>query len=400
MFHDPVTSIKNAKHALILGHITSGMGEKVLARKFSKAIAQAGYGVLPTIDILELMGEQYEPLAKLNYDLADGGFDVIEDLKKTAVVAVPDVLLMLSWSFSLAALFATGIHKKSFTAVKLFVLHPEERILTKLYEPADLILTESLLAHERALHYGIDPAKLLYLPHGYPVECEQIKPSRAYVERLAKKQGKSLHKNTKVIGCVSRLEYGKNCEFAVEAAARLAQKKEDLVLVLKGNFPETSPYPDFKPLFSKMLAAYAQEPWLLWDPEPTPYPAVLEEYASFDLLVHPSGVEGASHIVAECLGLKIPVVLLDWSTNRYLFKDVATFVKTTQEVRQGLVPFCVPDLEALCLALQQEPRQPDAKKVEERFHEKVLKERIPLLFEPNLEAIKSLYGHDRKLFGI
>jgi glycosyltransferase involved in cell wall biosynthesis len=386
------------KNALILGHTTSGMGEKILARKFSKSITRAGFGVLPTIDILDLMGEEYEPLAKLNYDLADGGFALIEDLKKTQVNHVPDVLLMLSWSFSLAALFATGIHKKSFTAVKLFVLHPEERILTKLYEPANLILTESLLAHERGLKYGIDPAKLLYLPHGYPEECELIKPNRTYVDRLVKEQGKSLNKNTKVIGCVSRLEYGKNCEFAVEAVRRLVEKKEDIVLVLKGNFSENSPYPDFKPLFSKMLASYMDESWFLWDPRPTPYPEVLNDYASFDLLVHPSGVEGASHVVAECLGLNIPVVLLDWCTNRYLFNDLATFVKTSAEIRPGLVPFCVPDLEALCLALQKEPILPDPTRVAERFHEKVLEERIPLLFEPDPASIKALYDSDRKLF--
>src|ERR1700722_6937799 len=205
MFVSQHGSIIDAKSALILGHTSTGMGERTLALKFKKAIEQAGYGVAPIVDIIELMGEHYTPLAKLNYDLADVGFSLIEDLKNYFTVASTDLLLILSWSFSLAALFATGIHKTRPTVAKLYAHHPQERILTKLYEPADLLITESLLANERALTAGIEPAKLLYLPHSYPDVCASIKPSRRYVEQLAKKQDKRVSKQTKVIGCVSRL---------------------------------------------------------------------------------------------------------------------------------------------------------------------------------------------------
>lgn len=390
----------HAKSALILGHTVTGMGEKTLALKFSRALEAAGYGVLPIVDILRLLGADYEPLAKLNYDLADADSPLLEDLRLPPRLDQCDLLLILSWSFSLAALCATGVHKTRPTAVKLYAHHPNERILTRLYEPADLVITESLLGNARAYQYGIDPGKVLYLPHSYPAEYENCSSSRTYVERLAAEQGKPLCSTTRVIGCVGRLEYGKNCEWAVEAVRLLAESGQDVVLVLKGDFPEHSPYPDFKPLFSQMLQTYRDEPWLLWDPRPSPYPQVMEEYASFDVLLHPSGAEGASHVAVECLGLLKPVVLLDCSTNPYLFKGIAHFVKRAPEMRPAQVPFYVPDMEALCHALKRELRPPDSKKVRERFHESYLQERMPLLFERDPKTLRELYRDDCRRYGL
>lgn len=400
MFPSLSISESHAKTALILGHTSSGMGEKILALKFKKAVEQAGHAALPIIDICEWMGENYEPLAKLNYDLADTEFPIMEDLHPHSPVAKSDILVILSWCFSVAAVFATGIHKTRPTIAKLFAHHPNERILSKLYEPADLLITESLLANERALTYGIDPGKVLYLPHSYPQECESLLPSRRYVEQLAKRQGRPLSRKTKVIGCVGRFEYGKNCEWAVEAVRLLAAKNNDVVLVLKGDFPKNSPYPDYKPHFTEMLQAYQNEAWLLWDPISTPFPQVLEEYASFDLLLHPSGAEGGSHVVVECLGLQKPVILLDCSTNPYLFKGLATFVKTAGEIRLGPLPFYVPDMEELCQALEKELPLPDKALVQARFHERNLQARIPLLFDRDSSRIKRLYREDCKNYGL
>jgi len=399
MYTTPIRSTKYAKSTHILGHTSSGMGEKTLALKMQKAITQAGYHSFPIVDILEFLGEDYESLAQLNYDLASHEHSLLDDLKEKHLEG-GDLLLILSWCFSVAALLATGIHKKQPTAIKLFAHHPNERIIKKLYEPANLIITESLLANERALTYGFDPAKVLYLPHTYPAECADFTANRNYVQRLAQEQGKSVGKNTQVIGCVGRLEYGKNYEFAVEAVRRLFIQKKDVLLVLKGDFSTTSPYPDYQPLFTKMLHAYAHEPWLLWDRTSTPFPQVLEEYASFDLLLHPSGAEGGSHVVVECLGLGKPVIVLDCSTNPYLFKDLAIFVQTTGEMRPGQLCFYVPDMDHLCQVLSRELKVPDPAQVEARFHERVLAARIPLLFEPEADTIKKLYAEDRKLYSI
>ena len=109
MSRDKYKSKKRAKSALILGHTTSGMGERILAYKVEKLLKEAGISVEPIIDIIELMGDHYERLAKLNYDLADADHALLEGIE---VLNCPqtDLLLILSWCFSVAALFATNIH--------------------------------------------------------------------------------------------------------------------------------------------------------------------------------------------------------------------------------------------------------------------------------------------------
>lgn len=395
-----IHSMQRAKSIQILGHTLSGMGEKSLALKFSRALAATGYHVPPIVDIIELLGTDYRPLAELNYALADANASLLDDLRPPPILEKSDLVLILSWSFSVAALWGAGVHKSHPTAVKLYAHHPNERVLNRLYEPAELVITESLLGNERGYRYGIDPQKILYLPHSYPSEYEGVSGSRAYVERLVHEQNKSLSKKTRVIGCVGRLEYGKNCEWAVEATRLLAEQGHDVVLVLKGDFPTETPHPDFKLRFSQMLQTYRNAPWLVWDLKPTPYPEVMEEYAAFDVLVHPSGAEGASHVVVECLGLHKPVVLLDCSTNPYLFKGLATFVKTDPEIRPAQLPFYVPDMGELCAALVGELKVPDLKKVRARFHERRLQERMPLLFQRDPKTLHELYRQDCHLYGL
>lgn len=394
MLDSHAASRSHANSALILGHTVSGMGEKSATQKYARALSSAGYHTHPVVDILELLGSDYEPLAKLNYDLADSESEIMEDLKDSPALPSSDLLIIASWCFSVAALLATGVHKTRPTAIKLYAHHPNERILPKLYDPATVVITESLLANERARTYGIDPGKTLYLPHTYPQACETILPNRTYVEQLAARQGKSLRPQTRVIGCVGRLEYGKNCEWAVEAVRLLAAQGEDVVLVLKGDFPEQSPYPEFKPRFSEMLTVYQDEPWLLWDRCHTPYPQVIEEYASFDVLLHPSGAEGASNVVVECLGLGKPAVVLNCSTNPYLFKGIAHFVQVDPQIRNALVPFFVPDMTDLLKVLSSTLKPPSREEVAARFSEQTLQARMPLLFKPDPHAIQELYHDD------
>lgn len=388
----------NSSSVSILGHIDTGMGEKSLTFKMQRALEKGGYQVDSVLDLINFMGEDYEPFARLNFDLADGGFSVIEDLKSPLSFPRSDLLLILSWGYSLASIYAMGIHKNQPTAVKLYAHHPNERLLPKLYEPASVLITESLLANDRAAAYGIDPGKVLFLQHSYPIECETTVTSRAYVERLAEEQGKHLRASTKIIGCVSRLEYGKNCEFAVEAVRQLVQKGHDALLVLKGDFPKELLYPEYKTRFSEMLSCYRDEPWLLWDPNPTTFPQVLEEYANFDLLLHPSGAEGGSHVVIECLGLQKPVIVLNCSTNPYLFKGLATFVETLGPIQKASLPFYRPHMVDLVAKLEGEPLVPDKNCVESRFHESVIQKKLWHLFARDRAKLQEQQAHDRKLF--
>ncbi len=358
------------------------MGERALAKKITKLLVESGVKVAPVIDVIEHLGDQYEKLASLNYDLADGGHALLEGIRCLELPS-SDLLLILSWCFSVAAVFATDVHQSRLTVAKLYAHHTHERILPELYKPADLLITESLLANERGAAYGIAPEKMLYLPHTYV-------PSKRKVSK----------EKRRVIGTVSRLEYGKNCEFAIEAVRRLAEKGHEVVLVLKGDFPGESLYPEYKTLLTEMLEAYQYEPWLIWEREATPFPEVIEEYTEFDLLLHPSGAEGGSHVVVECLGLGIPCVVLGCSTNPFLFKGLATFVRTTGEMRPAQLPFYTPDLDDLVEKLEQELPPPDPARVAERFHPDVARERIPLLFEPDPEKIKTLYQKDCLLYGV
>ncbi|MFZ0565467.1 MAG: glycosyltransferase family 4 protein [Chlamydiales bacterium] len=409
-----------ANSVLILGHTCeAGMGERVLALKLKKAIEELGFKVEPILDLFELMGSAYEPLAHLNFDLAKSDFQILEEVNHPVFKRIgeaigassADIFLILSWATSVAALFALGIQRKAPIAVKLQVHHRNECVLTRLYEPADLLITESLLANERGVDYGIPPGKMLYLPHYYPSICEKITPSRQYVKRLAQSQKKRVGPETVVIGMVSRLEYGKNCEFAVEAVRRLAAKGRDVVLVLKGDFPKNSPYPDYRPHFSSMLEAYISEPWLLWDRSQTSFPEVMHEYASFDVCLHLSGAEGGSHVVVEYLGLGKPVVVLNATTNPYLFAHAVLFVRALPQMKGGGLYFQMPDIEDLMEKLEEVVVDEKGRKLlakqalkiaKERFHIDRVKQKLPLLFEPagSSKKIERFYDEDRKLYGL
>ena len=207
-------------------------------------------------------------------------------------------------------------------------------------------------------------------------------------------------KKKRIIGTVSRLEYGKNAEFAIEAVRRLVEKGHDVILYLKGDFPEITPYPGYKPLLIEMLKSYENEEWLVWDRKWTPFPDVLEEYAQFDVLLHPSGAEGGSHVVVECLGLGIPCVVLNCTTNPYLFKGVATFVETTGKMQPAQLSFYIPDIHDLVNQLEKDLPPPNPTLVQERFHPDIARARIPLLFERDQEKIAALYQEDCKIYGL
>lgn len=404
-------------NALILGHVQTGMGERIRARKLQTLLQNTSSLKTPIIDIIHLLGDLYEPLARLNYTLADHGHSLIEEseleqvrlLKQSIIDFSPRLLLILSWSFSVAALLALGLHHFYPTVATLCAHHPNEKILSGLYEPAALLITESLLANERGASYGIPKGKMLYLPHPYPQECDRHLFNRRYVEALAKRLGKHVGNETLVIGAVSRLDYGKNCEYALEAVRRLASQGHDVVLVLKGDFSSCNTSFEYASFLKERLMSYCQEPWLLWDLEPTSYPEVIEEYASFDLCLHLSGAECGSHVVGEWLALGKPVLVLNCSTHSYLYGDGVLYVSSTDEVKQAQLPFYVPKWTDLTTQLEElirdkSLREKQGKKAREvavkRFHPKEIEKRLEHLFERDTKAIEALYERDRKEYGM
>lgn len=406
---------KNRAKVVILGHVQTGMGEKIRAIKLQSLIERS-YDKPYIIDLIQLLGDIYEPLAQINYALAEHQHPLLEmiklpeaaKLKNQIKASSPEILLILSWNFSLAALFALGIQHDYPTIATLCAHHPNEQILPALYEPAALLITESLLANERGLAYGISQEKMLYLPHPYPIECDTKVHHRTYVESLSERLGKKVEKNTLVIGVVSRLDYGKNCEFAIEVAHNLYQQGYDILLVIKGNFSSANTCPEYSAYLLGLMHKYSQASWLLWDPQETSFPEVLDEYASFDLCLLLSGAECGSHVVGEWLALGKPTLVLDCSTHRSLYGEGVIYVKTTGEIQQAQLPFYTPekaDLQKQLERLIQEKSLREhqghlAKKIaRHRFHPNEVEKRLPLLFDRNKKAIRDLYDHDRKAYG-
>lgn len=403
----------------------SGIGEIAHSAKF-QAVFQKYFKIHPIrLDLYELFGNfhAYETLAELNYSLAEAGNSLLtiennpmyRDILLKLKTMNPDTLFLLTWCWGIAALFGVGVHHLCPTIAKLYVFHEKEKIALPLYEKSDLLVTESLLANKRGLSEGISPWKMVYMPHQFPENIEKIKPDHSYLIQLAKKNGKSLSLNSTpvIVGIISKLEPRKNCGYALNALAKLATKLGNFLVVLKGNFayePECFP-PEWELL--------KREPWFLWDPEPAPFPQVLSQYAVFDLCLQLSGAEGASNTVVELLALGKPVIALEGTTNPYLFKGGALFVKSQKRMTVGKIPYQIPDEKSLEETIESLLTNPQLRKqwgeqaqkiAFTRFHPSNTSERIPLVLTAAKEyragnfslktQIERLYEKDCKLYGI
>jgi len=167
------------------------------------------------------------------------------------------------------------------------------------------------------------------------------------------------------------------------------------------------------------MEPYLNETWFLWDQSYIPFPQVLSQYRTFDLFVNLSGREGASNIVVEMLALGIPTVVLDGTTNPYLFKGGALFVKNDGIDHRSDYTFQAPDREDLLETLRalaqsqtlREEWQKRAKAVAyKRFHPDLTLKRLPLIFEMASTSsrkedkgfrakVENLYKTDLGLYG-
>ncbi len=364
-------------HVTIYTHLETDMGEKVHAQKCIKLLGQG-----KLVDIPSFVGiEKYERNARLNLSLAEAGHEPITHEKEANGLEIA-----LTWSAGLSALYGNGINPQ---IAKLYTHLKNERILKPLYNNVRLIITESLLANERALAYGLE--NTLYIPHHFTHTPKKTK-------RLDKRV---------VIGCVSRFEYWKNVEFALDAVKELA-KRHDVLLILKGNHPQRELYPKYHVHLQEKLELYSKEGWLKWDSTFTPYPEVLAEYADFDFCIQPSGSEGASNTVVELLAMGIPVIVLNTSSNPYLFQEGALFAEAHPEVIGTQLPFHEPILSSL---IEQTERLMDEKERRiwagraqkiafERFHPSIAKRRLTAMLNPSIDAktLKKFYDQDRALY--
>lgn len=416
---------------LIIGHTEAslkvhpaGLGENVHGAKLQSSLSLALKKEVERLDLYDLFGnfDAYETLALLNYALAQEGNVLIEksgplyeSIYKQIEKKKPDVMLFLTWNWGTAALFGTGIHRLCPVVSKLYAFHSNEIVMPSLYAKSDLIVTESLLGNQRGIAYGIPASKMLYLPHTYPSTIDTIPPDPTYLERLAHLNGKQIKRGpqTVVIGIASRLQARKNCGYVLTALAKLFAAGRDFLCVLKGDVEGSSP------AFSEAMEVLQKQPWFLWDRENTPFPDVLRQYAAFDLCVNLSGYEGASNTVVEMLALGKPVLVLDGTTNPYLFKEGAYFIKAQEELVLGAMPYQVPDEKDLYETLDAFIQDPAlrlewskrAKKVaEKRFSPERMQKRLSLVIEAAKEyrennfrlqtEIERLYHEECALYGV
>lgn len=383
----------------LFSHLHTDMGEKIYLQKFSPHLPTATMQDIPS-----LLGEDYSSLVALNLELASMGYEplaspfhIYPDMKK-------GVAIILSWTSGMAAMHATGIVDQVPTIAKLYAHHSNEKMLPSLYNKTKLLITESLLASERARAYGLN--RVLYIPHQFTTT--DITPSK-YLCELAKRLNKPLPSQAIVVGTVSRLEYWKNPEFAIEVVRQL-QPYYPMVLVLKGDFPQQSVYPDYEKNLAEMIEFYSQEPWFYWDRQWTPYPDVLAQYACFDICLQPSGAEGASNLVVELMAMGKPVIVLNATSHPYLFKEGVHFATAQPQLQMAQLSYARPELESLKEALvrlchPKERAQLGQKAqmiAKERFDPKHARERIKLMMQlvENDETIEHIEKEDRRKYGL
>lgn len=350
-----------------------GLGEVVLAEKI-KYLLGLSYSVQPVIDVYQLFESQgclqeFLQYCQINYQLAENDHDLIDEcsLLKQARLESREPMLWLTWGLNIAGLIATGWHKSIATIAKLYVFHPNEIVLPKLYQPVEWIVTESLLANIRGAHYGIPQEKMIYLPHHYSDfvqdlwnldNQQKVKIKEQYLSELALSNNKCVDydRDVLIVGCVSRLQYRKNIEYALFALRKFKAQHptKPFYFILKGDFDSSGEWRSdysYHDWLKNVIAEFQNEPWFLWDRTYTAYPKCLRQFISFDIALHLSGAEGASNVVVDFLSLAIPTLLLKASTNPYLFASAAAFVKAGP-IRPGPLPFNTPDEEDLYLQLE------------------------------------------------
>lgn len=400
-----VCSNIHAKNILLISHSEFsrdihpfGIGEIAHSQKMLSLFHEMGFQKSKRLDLYEIFenfSEDFEPAALMNVSLAEQNQEMVEGMVhyesvlKTLEREIPDILLVLTWCYGIGALASTGIFQKYPTITKLYAFHEKEQVFPALYASSDLIVTESLLGNLKGIDYGIPAGKMVYLPHHFSLETEGVKKDDAILHAIAAKNGKIFERKEKtvVIGISSRLELRKNCGFAIEAVRTLVKKGYDCVLVLKGNFP--APPIQMPVEMEKLL----EESWFFWDREPTCFPEILTLYACWDICLQLSGCEGASNTVVECLALGKPVLVLNGTTNPYLFRGGACFVKTAGMDLSNSLPYCIPDQKDLIsvlerfvdsASLREEWGEKGKKFAYQRFHPSRCKERLPLIAEAAL----------------
>lgn len=412
-------------------------GEINNAKKLYKLLKNQEYPIAEIQDLNELFGIKdfqdtnakiLNDLTKLNVELATnedewiegGNYPPIQTFLKKMNQRLSkngeNILLLLTWHIKTLSILSTGIQRSHPTIGKCYCCFSGEFSFSNFPHYAclknlDLILCESLLAPIEGCKIGIPPWKFFYLPHIAPQESEDILSQNEeekksyrlkYLQNLAKKNQKELaiDEETVVIAYPTRFTRRKNVEILIEIIYELRQTHPNILLILKGNYDREG---DFSIQYSDKLSLHLKgalkENWFLWDDEATPYPEILRIFSSFDICAYISGAESGNNTIVEMASLGIPCVVLNATTNPYMYKDMASFIEAGEKIL-GVWVFQQPLINDLKNCLGDLIRSKEKRKslgerfrnvCKKRYGSRNILERIPLL----LEAAKSIRLQDK-----
>lgn len=431
--------ISHTNYSTQLGSSSIPKGEVNNAQKLYDLLKNQGYCVKKIQDYNELFDIDHlqkenaqilQSITKLNLELAKEGEEIIESSQNHPTKAflskvqkcIPDpnnsIILLLTWQTNIFPVIASGIQHQYPFVGKGYCCFPGEYTFSnfpyhKCYMAPNILLCESLLAPIEGKKIGIPPWKYFYLPHLCPLESEKIfslskeekwNYRKNYLTKIAKENHKEIKidKETIVIAYPTRFLRRKNVDLLIEAVSELYPQNPNILLVLKGDYDCEG---DFNTLYTdktSMLIRSAQEkPWFLWDRNFTPYPEILNIFSSYDICAYLSGAESGNNTIVEIASLAIPCLILNATTNPYMYKDMALFVEAGEDIL-GVWIFKQPiidDLkEKLSLLIQsKKTRESLGKKARQttlkRYNSQKILKRIPLL----LEAAKSYHKKDKNM---
>lgn len=295
----------DAKPVCLIGHPEIDTGERMHLLKI-KDLFDQGRNHTEIKDLDAFFSCDFTDVGYTNIELIKEGYSPVV-FKKDDPLFTDQEVWVITWCLGAGALASLPLSQAKRVVCKFQVIHPQEKIYPEIYEKADVLITESLLANLEGAGAGIAPEKMIYLPH---FSAGSLPPRD--------------ESNVPLIGMCSRLEEGKNVECALLALKNLREKGQQFHFELIGRFPkEKKPY---HKALKKLLREFQKEPWFEWIEQPLSHEQALARYARYSLALHVSGAEAGSHTVVEYLALGIPTIVPNCSTYPYMFKGGALFV--------------------------------------------------------------------------
>lgn len=381
-------SKQHANSIALVGLPYDETGERMHLLKLEQLIKECVEG--PKVyDLHDFLPQDLDKIGHVNFSLAEHGHSL---LTFPSPVDIPESeIWVIAYALAIAAFQSLELKERKRLCFKFQVHHSNEKVNTALYESADLLITESLLANLKGEEYGLDPGKMVYVPHF----ASSTLPKREPVSHLR-------------IGMCSRFEDRKNVEVALQAIQNLKEKGKDFEFVLIGTLPQQrTPYDR---LLENALNHFEQASWFRWYKKPLSHQEVLELFASFSFAVHPSGAEAGSNTIVEFLSLGIPTIVPNCSTFPYMFSGGVQFVEVESKPCGSVFPFYRPKLKSLEREIENlldhsEEREKLSQKAihvaRERFTKQKALEKVRfLLSHPMKEACEEMYKEDLKIYGL